>query len=84
MRVAFLIFALITASPAEAACKKYSVWRYPYPQRCELKPAPKPAPKPIKVDAPAPEVQPVALPPIQPTEAELRAQAIEKLKVLMK
>jgi hypothetical protein len=31
---AILILALLAANPATAQCRKFSVWRYPWPQRC--------------------------------------------------
>ena len=34
MRPLFLILALFAANPADAKCHLFSVWRYPWAQRC--------------------------------------------------
>ena len=34
MRLAFLVLAVLAASPADAKCHLFSVWHYPWPQRC--------------------------------------------------
>ena len=34
MRLAFLVLAVLAASPADAKCHLFSDWRYPWPQRC--------------------------------------------------
>ena len=34
MRLVFLVLALLAANPAAAKCHLFSVWHYPWPQRC--------------------------------------------------
>ena len=34
MRPLFLILAILAANPADAKCHLFSVWHYPWPQRC--------------------------------------------------
>jgi hypothetical protein len=34
LRLVFLISAVLAASPADAKCHLFSVWHYPWPQRC--------------------------------------------------
>ena len=34
MRPLFLVLALFAANPADAKCHLFSVWQYPWPQRC--------------------------------------------------
>jgi hypothetical protein len=36
MRLAFLVLAVLAASPADAKCHLFSVWHYPKPQRCDV------------------------------------------------
>src|SRR5207344_2518255 len=37
MRMFLATIFILSTQPAEATCHKYSVWRYPYPQRCVVK-----------------------------------------------
>ena len=67
---ALLVFALLGADQA-AACHKFSIWHFRQPQRC---------PAVVRVAMRA-EVAPPA--PKPPSEDELRAAAIEKLRALL-
>jgi hypothetical protein len=37
---------ILLATPAEA-CHRFSVWQYPYPQRCRVEVSPPPKPPPL-------------------------------------
>lgn len=69
-----LIVLLLAPTPAEA-CHRFSVWKYPYPQRCAVAPDrtwfveltlpeadPKPEPKP-DIDIPLPSLEHMEFPP---------------------
>lgn len=34
--LAFVLWSIFSAPPANAACHKFSVWKYPWPQRCKV------------------------------------------------
>jgi hypothetical protein len=73
-----LVLALMLASAPEAvACHRFSVWRYPTPQRCEVRHELR-ATLP-RMPRPAPAWDPVPTPAARAPEDE-RAQAIETLK----
>lgn len=50
-----LTLLLMLTSPAQGACHHYSVWSYPYPQRCPVHMA--------QIEAPKPPQKPAALEP---------------------
>jgi hypothetical protein len=37
MRTPILLAILFTTAPASAQCHRYALWRYPYPQHCEIR-----------------------------------------------
>jgi hypothetical protein len=37
MRTLILLGALFITAPASAQCHRYALWRYPYPQHCEVR-----------------------------------------------
>ena len=94
MRPAIIIALLGVAQPAHAACHKFSVWRYPWPQRCEAAAhdAPKlvahssvpypPRPADHVGDIPLPDLSGVWMQPLDtPETLELYGQ-IQRLKAL--
>ena len=69
MKSLTIVFVL-AATPAFAACHKYSVWKYPWPQRCVIHVAqhetPPPAPLPPYKEIQAPPD--IALPSLEGME----------------
>jgi hypothetical protein len=55
------LVALIAAGPAYA-CRRFSIWHFPWPQRCS-------APKPVEAKAPAPDGA-IPLPDLTPITGE--------------
>jgi hypothetical protein len=85
MRLALALALTLAADPA-AACHRFSVWRYPTPQRCPVRLAQEARPRPsahFRAEvAPAREESRPA-PPEPIDEDAARAKAIEKLKSLL-
>jgi hypothetical protein len=93
MRLALALALTLAADPA-AACHRFSVWRYPTPQRCGLRLAQEAHPRPsmhFRAEvAPAREESRPAPPepkgpiPFGPIDEDAaRAKAIEKLKSIL-
>jgi hypothetical protein len=81
---------VLLATPANA-CHRFSVWRFPYPQRCglhvvqlEAPPAPAPEPKPPEpeADIPLPSLENMVFPPDAADEAGQRLKGIGLLREL--
>jgi hypothetical protein len=72
MRLALALALTLAADPA-VACHRFSVWRFPYPQRCGV----------AHVQRVASLLQ--ATPPLKPVldEDAARAQAIKTLKLIL-
>jgi hypothetical protein len=87
-----LTFALVLLATPADACHRFSVWRYPYPQRCGLRvvqleapPAPAPEPKPPEppeADIPLPSLENMVFPPDTTDEAGQRLKGIGLLREL--
>jgi hypothetical protein len=70
-RLAFLVLAVLAASPADAKCHLFSVWRYPWPQRCG---AARHLTRPVRHEAPfASETKPPSFRPAIPLPSLARA-----------
>ena len=80
------VAAFTAAAPLPAlACHRFHVWNYPWPQRCTVSSqtihAIRVIPDPPDPSAPPkPPPRAAVTPPPLPSDNELRAQAIEKLK----
>jgi len=72
-----VVLALFAAPPPAYGCHRFSRWYYPWPQRCSFSTAE--TPRLIRVSMreiePAPPAREIA-----PTDGDLRAAAIERLK----
>jgi hypothetical protein len=83
-----LTLALILAASPAAACHRFSVWRYPFPQRCgrfasrEVVPAPAPHPAPTPLPAEDEDRTWYVEIVIPPPDDGGRAAGLEKLKAL--
>jgi hypothetical protein len=84
IRLAIAAAWVIAATPAETACRKYSIWRYPWAQQCAFT-ATAPAPPLHLTDDEDHSwyVEITKLPPGWSLDPD-RADAIERLKPLMK
>jgi hypothetical protein len=80
MRHAFMFNFLFAAQPAFAACHRYSVWAYPWPQSCRLTPD-RPHHVSFNVSPPVPPVPPA--PPQAFDEDAARSDAINTLRALL-
>jgi hypothetical protein len=90
-RVLIVVLIALAAWPADA-CHRYAVWRYPYPQQCnvrvaQLAPAPEPPPKPIDlqadgVDIPLPSLEHMVFPPDATGDAGERLKGVGLLRQL--
>jgi hypothetical protein len=78
MRLALALALTLAADPA-AACHRFSVWRYPTPQRCGLRLAQEAHPRPSR------QLREEGRPaPPEPIDEDAdRAKAIEKLKSIL-
>ena len=85
MRLALAIALTLAADPA-AACHRFSVWRYPTPQRCAVRLAQEARLRPsaqLRGEiAPAPKEGRPA-PPASIDEDAERAKAVERLKAML-
>jgi len=78
---------VLLATPANA-CHRFSVWRFPYPQRCglrvvQLEAAPEPKPlEPPEADIPLPSLENMVFPPDTTDEAGQRLKGIGLLREL--
>jgi hypothetical protein len=82
--------ALLLATRTEAACHKFSVWNYPWPQRCGVQrhvsglvtqaslEVPLPAPRPDDADMPLPDLAGIW---DAPADAETRARILAIVKL---
>jgi hypothetical protein len=92
--IRLMLIALLLATPAQA-CHRFSVWKYPYPQRCAVAPERvwhvefvlpdadplPPQPKP-EVDIPLPSLEGMEFPPDATGEAGDRLKGIGLLRQL--
>ena len=83
----FIIAVLVTihwlVAPAYAACHKYSVWNYPYPQHCSIRYARREeAPPPPAKDIPLPSLENMEFPPDCITDWCQRLKGIGLLRQL--
>jgi hypothetical protein len=76
--VAFIaaLVAILASEPA-SACRKFSIWRFPYPQRCST-------PKPVEAKVTAPDGA-IPLPDLTPItgktpDGEMRARLVKRAK----
>jgi hypothetical protein len=88
---------VLLATPAEA-CHRFSVWKYPYPQRCAVTPErvwhvefvlpdadplpPQPTLPPVEADIPLPSLEGMVFPPDATGEAGERLKGIGLLREL--
>jgi hypothetical protein len=47
MRLLLAVMLLLSATESAAACRKFSVWKYPWPQRCPIVHGIAHAPRPL-------------------------------------
>jgi hypothetical protein len=82
--LALYAVSLTMALPASAHC--FSVWRYPTPQRCALRLAQEAHPRPsrqLRAEVPPAREEGRPAPPEANGEDAARAQAIERLKLIL-
>jgi hypothetical protein len=72
MRLAFALVLTLAADPA-VACHRFSVWRFPQPQRCGMAHVQRVA----SLSKPVPPTKPIL------DDDAARAKALEKLKLIL-
>lgn len=93
LMAAMAAIGLVLATPAEA-CHRFSVWRYPYPQRCSFRVAQTEAPTPPTrspvlpepepdADIPLPSLENMEFPPDATGEAGERLKGVGLLRQLL-